>query len=358
MARHATRPRYYASRKGYYVCFKGKQYPLAMGEICTDCQRRDKEEEIPKCSACLKIFKAAALRFAELMQTAAVDTAEDNALVFAVCARYLQWVEQHRKRRTYQRAKFFLKKFCEEGGIGGLKIKELKPFHVEDWLAKMSLPATKQTPKGIHKRGWGRSTRRMALDVVLACLNYASKKGFISKNPLSGRIDRPESVSRSKEALVTPEAFQAMLAELDKKYQPRYYKSHGGYFLLFKNRPILLAKGPEGEVATRATAEARLKQLRKELGVYEEFSVLVRLLHHTGARPGELYHATAADWDSELRAFIYPAHDEPEKQSGFTHKNARKKRERVIFVSDPELVDIITFLCSKYPKGPILRNIK
>ena len=230
-----------------------------MGEICAGCQKRDKQEEIPKCAGCLKIFEAANLRFAELMHCAAVDTAEDNSLIFAVCNRYLKWVKENRKDRTYQRAEFFLTKFSEE--IGHLKVKDLKPFHVEDWLAKMASQRTVDTEKGPQRRGWGKSSRRMALDVVLACLNYAVKKGFITKNPLSGKVDRPGAVSRSKDALISPNVFQTMLIEQEKKYQPRYYPSHGGYFVLFKNKPILLVKGPEGDESTLAAAHARLAEL-------------------------------------------------------------------------------------------------
>jgi len=142
------------------------------------------------------------------------------------CNRYLKWVKENRKERTYQRAEFFLTKLSEE--IGHLRIKDLKPFHVEDWLAKMGEQKTVQTEKGPQRRGWGKSSRRMALDVVLACLNYAVKKGFITRNPLAGKVDRPGTVSRSKDALIPPDVFRAMLTEQEKKYEPRYYPSHKG----------------------------------------------------------------------------------------------------------------------------------
>ncbi|MCI0461915.1 MAG: site-specific integrase [Gemmataceae bacterium] len=360
MVRSATRPRYYPSRKGYFVRSKGKQHALAMGLICLDCQRRDKRDELPKCEGCRKIWDAASLRFAELMHCAAVDTAEDNSLIFAVCNRYLKWVKEHRKQRTYERTEFFLKLFSEE--VGHLKVKDLKPFHVEDWLAKMSTKKTVDTPKGSRSRGWGKSSRRMALEVVLACLNYAVKKGFITKNPLTGKVDRPGVVSRSKDALIPPDVFQAMLTEQEKKYEPRYYPSHKGYFVLYKNKPILLAKGPEGDEDTLTAARAKLEELRLMEPIYEEFALLLRFLHHTGARPGEIYNATATDWNPDIDgegtgAFIYPAGEEPEKEAGFTHQTARKKKERVVYISDPELVRIVNLLCRKYPEGPILRGI-
>jgi len=104
-------------------------------------------------------------------------------------------------------------------------------------------------------------------------------------------------------------------------------------------------------------AKSRMLEVKKQRGVIERFAFLLRLLHHTGARPGELLNATAADWNGQLGAFVYPATDEPEKEEGFTRKTARKGKDRTIFVSDPELKQIIVRLCQKYPSGSILRNL-
>lgn len=220
----------------------------------------------------------------------------------------------------------------------------------------MATPRTVETKKGPRVRRWGKSSRRMAIDVILACLTWAKKKQLISKNPVADGLDRPAAVSRTKESLIKPEEHAALLAELGKKYQPRYYPSKGGYHVLFRNNPMMLAKGPENEETLQA-AYSRLSTLTPELGIWNEFAVLLRLLEHTGCRPGELYNATADDWDDDLCAFVYPATDEPEKDDGFTHKTARKGKDRVLFVSEPELQVIVRFCCKKYPAGPILRNI-
>jgi integrase len=55
-------------------------------------------------------------------------------------------------------------------------------------------------------------------------------------------------------------------------------------------------------------------------------------------------------------AFVYPKCDEPEKEEGFTHKTARKKKERTVYIGDPELRAEVEKLCAKFPEGPILRN--
>lgn len=355
MPRRATRPRYYPSKQGYYAIHQGQTHCLANGALCDKCQQGEKAGVLPKCSRCAQLRYQADLRFAELIHLAASDRAADNSLLFAVSNRYLKWVEANRKQRTYQRALFFLGRFNEE--CGHLKTKQLKPIHVDDWLAKMARPRTVQTAKGTRQRCWRKSTRRMAIDVVNACLNWAKKKELISRNPIAGAVDKPGTISRTKESLIAAADHQKMVAAQEQKYQPRYYPSKQAYHVLFRNRPILLAKGPEGDPATLAAAQDRLHQLRAEEGIWEPFAVLLRLLEHTGARPGELYHASADKWDPQLGAFRYPASDEPEKQEGFTHKTARKGKDRVVFVCDPELRAIITFLCRKYPEGPLLRNI-
>jgi integrase len=348
MGRRATRPRYYPSRKAYYVTYQGKHHCLANGALCLKCEQGEKEGVMPKCPGCAEIRHKADLRFAEMIHLAEVDKAEDNSLIFALCNRYLKWVEANRKKRTYQRAVFFLRRFAEE--CGHLKAKQLKPIHVDDWLAKMAAPRTVDTPKGPRLRRWKKSTRRMAIDVVNACLNWAKRKELISRNPIAGAVDKPGAVSRTKESLISTEDHRRMVEAQEEKYQPRYYPSKGAYHVLFRNRPILLAKGPKDDAA-------RLAELRKAEGMWEPFAVLLRLLEHTGARPGELYNATAADWDCTLGAFVYRSVDEPEKQEGFTHKTARKGKDRILFVSDAELRAIIEFLCEKHPSGPILRNI-
>ena len=358
MPRVARGPRYFPSKEGYFVNMNSQRYLLAKGPICKVCCEREAIGQRPKCRECAKVRDAADLRFAELRHLHDAESAEDNSLVFAICNRYLKWVQANRKERTYQRALFFLTRFCEK--YERVKIKELKPIHLTDWLAEMKQPRTVQTDKGPRLRKWGQSSRRMAVDVVLACLSWAKGQGLITKNPLADwrKANKIGVVSRSKESLISPEDHRRMLEECEKKYRPRWYASKGGWHILFKNRPILLAKGARDDPAALAAAHVRLAELRKTDGVWDCFGVLLRLLEHTGARPGEIYNATAAHWhkDGHGGAFVYEKVDEPEDESGFTHKNARH-RERVIHVADPELVEIVDFFCKKYPAGPVLRNL-
>src|SRR5262249_5527391 len=156
----------------------------------------------------------------------------------------------------YQRAVYFLGRFNEE--CGHLKAKQLKPIHVDDWLAKMAQPRTVQTDNGPRVRRWKKSTRRMAIGVVNACLNWAKKKELITRNPIAGAVDKPGAVSRTKESLIAAADHKKMVEAQEDKYQPRYYPSKQAYHVLFRNCPILLAKGPEGDPETLAAAHRRL----------------------------------------------------------------------------------------------------
>ena len=221
----------------------GERHLLAKGPICEGCAEREAAGQRPKCRECAKARDAADLRFSELRHLLEAEYAEDNSLVFAICNRYLKCVEANRKERTYKRALFFLTRFCEK--FEGLKIKELKPINPTVWLAEMKQPRTVQTPKGPRQRKWGQSSRRMAVDVVLACLSWAKGQGLITRNPLADwrKANKIGVVSRTKESLISPEDHRRMLEECEKMYRPRYYPSKGGWHVLFKNRPILLAKG-------------------------------------------------------------------------------------------------------------------
>lgn len=354
MPRRATCPRYYHSRGDYYVTFQGKQHCLARGPLCFKCAEREREGLMPSCAACKKIRYNADLRFAELIHMAEVEKAEDNALIFTLCNLYLKHVRERRKPKTHTLAYRYLNAFgCE---YGHLKVKLLKGVHVEDWLAKMSQPRKVKTPQGERICKWGASTQRMAHAVLQAMFNWCVKKRLISRNPIAGAVECPASVSRTRESLITPEQHSKMIDHLRVWRLPKYKKGRG-YYVHWNGNRIRLAAGKEDSPELLAVAKARLAEIQeKEVIFFDPYITLLRLLEHTGARPGELYHAEAKHWNPEIGAFVYPKCDRPEKEEGFTHKTARKKKERTVYVADPELRAEVDKLCIKYPQGPILRN--
>jgi integrase len=354
MPRRATGPRYYPSRGDYYVTFQGKQHCLAHGPLCAACAQREKSGSMPTCTECKKIRSAADLRFAELIHLAEVERAEDNGLVFALCNRYLKRVKERRKSKTYELSARFLNSFALD--YGHLKVKQLKGVHVEDWLAKMARPRQVATNQGERTCRWGPSTQRMGYQVIQAMLNWSARKGLISKNPVAGAVECPAAVSRTKESLITPEQHQKVIGHLLAWPQPRFRKDRG-YVAYWHGKRVALAYGKEESPELLARAEARLAEVRaNDRKCFDPFVTLLRLLEHTGARPGELYHAEAKHWNAELGAFVYPKCDEPEKEEGFTHKTARKKKERTVFIGEAALRVEVERLCAQFPKGPVLRN--
>jgi integrase len=354
MARRATGPKYYPSRGDYYVTFQGKQHCLARGPLCASCAEREKNGAIPTCSECKKIRYNADLRFAELVHMAEVDRAEDNALIFALCNRYLKMVKEKRKPKSYALAVRYLNAFGAE--YGHLKVKQLRGVHIEDWLVKMSKPRTVTTPQGERIHRWGPTTQRMGYSVIQAMLNWCVKKGLISRNPVASAVECPRALSRTKDSLIAPEHHHQLIDHLLSWPRMRFKKDKG-YVANWNGKLIVLVYGMKDSTELRQRATARLAELReKEHTCYDPYVTLLQLLEHTGARPGELYYAEAKHWNLEVGAFIYPKCDEPEKAEGFTHKTARKRKERTVYVSDAGLRAEVERLCAEFPKGPILRN--
>src|SRR5262249_34900685 len=157
---------------------------------------RERDGVLPKCPRCADTRYRADLRFAEIIHLGEVEKAEDNALVFALCNRYLRWVKENRKERTYKLAAYYLGKFCEE--CGHLRLKQLKPVHVDDWLARMAKPREVDTPRGKRTRQWGRTCLLQAISNMNACFNWCVRKRLISRNPIAGVVDRPRPVHRTK----------------------------------------------------------------------------------------------------------------------------------------------------------------
>jgi hypothetical protein len=201
--------RYFESRNAYFTTWKGKQYKLAEGP--------DDKPTGPT-------FEAALARFKEIMVMGQADTANDYNTVKVVFERYLRWAEGHRAANTLQIRVRFLNQFAGYRGFGALQVREVKHFHLDEFLAAM------QEPKTMHcfaKRGqteskpgrapitrqvgWTGSTPTMAVESLLAAFNWAVKKGLTQTNPLKG-FEKPESRSRSRDLLINDELHGKILA--------------------------------------------------------------------------------------------------------------------------------------------------
>src|SRR5262249_23351735 len=98
----------------------------------------------------------------------------------------------------------------------------------------------------------------------------------------------------------------------------------------------------DDDQADAAERVCRFAQLRQLLAV----------LRRTGARPGELRKATAADFRPELGAIVY----EPAGRDGRSgHKTGRTGRRRVIILTGQALA-IVRALAARHPTGPLFRS--
>ncbi|QDV34655.1 tyrosine-type recombinase/integrase [Tautonia plasticadhaerens] len=143
-------------------------------------------------------------------------------------------------------------------------------------------------------RDWGPTTRFNAITAVKAALSWASEAGRIGADPLA-KLKRPKP--KRREAIPSDDQVRAML----------------------------------GAIRDRA------------------FRDLVELIHDTGARPGELIRAEAADVvEQGVPVAIALLH----------HKTAAKTdRPRKIYLND-RAAAIVARLMEEHPAGPLLLNMR
>jgi integrase len=83
------------------------------------------------------------------------------------------------------------------------------------------------------------------------------------------------------------------------------------------------------------------------------FRPFLQALKDTGARPGEIAAATAADFKLDMGALVFPK-EATRRSEQFSHKTAKRK-DRMIFLSG-ETLQHVRALISKYPVGPLFRR--
>jgi integrase len=271
--------RYFDSRRAYYTQYQGKQHCLACG---------------PKDEPDGPTYRAAVQKFSEIMHVAEVDRASDNNLVRTVLEQYARHLRNQGRTATLRVFRASVKSAADE--FGDLKVKELKPFHVQAWLDKKGAAAA-----GGKGRAWHDTMKRTAFGKLRTAFRWAVKMGFISKNPLpAGTVEVPRARSRGRDFVLTTEEHCRALG---------------------KARPHL--------------------------------ADLITFLEGTGCRPAEACHAEARHYDRAMGAIVY-RHDAV--RPDYVHKTARSTgKDRVILLT-PELADLVERLCLKHPAGPLLRN--
>src|SRR5262245_46371903 len=275
--------RYFASRDAYYTQYQGRQHLLAAG---------------PKDEPDGPTYQKAVERFAQIMHVTEVERAEDNCLVSAVVVRYFHALDREGRQATLRLARTVLDPAIAE--FGHVKVKELRPIIVSDWLAMM---ADEKRYKGRgREKPWNQSTRNTAGCVLNRAFNWAKEQGIITRNPVAG-LAKPEKLVRGKE-VVLPEALQDLLV---------------------------------------ATAN-------------RELAKFLRLLRGTGARPGEIIHAECRHYRRDIAALVFPWNPQPGE---YRWKGGRKtRRDRVIYLT-PELQQLVEAeIKARRGSGRVFRTVR
>lgn len=264
--------RYWASRKAY-ACWIGQdRHFLARGP-----------DDAPSGPTYLEALD----KFRKLIaQDAGKGT--DDYQVSALMNQYRAHLKATRKSGAPGVFEVMARGFTEE--FGDHKVRELRPHMIEEYLARQD-----------HR--WNATSQSHAGTLILAAVSWARKKGFIETDPLAGRVDLPQPILRGREARMSEELMDLLIAE------------------------------------------ARKNKMRSQ-----EFADLLWVLRTTGARPGEIRAAEAFNYEKGKLIFHWNA------TKGYIWKNAKKtQRDRVIFLT-PEVQEHVEKLVAATPKGLIFRT--
>lgn len=290
---HGPKPtvRYWASRKAY-ACWIGKdRHFLARGP-----------DDAPSGPTYLEAID----RFRKLVaQDDKVGT--DDYLVSALFNQYRFHLKATRKSGVPGVFEVMARGFVKE--FGGKRVADLKPYDFDQWLGKQT--------------NWNPTSQAHAATLIVGALSWARKKGFILTDPLTGRIERPQPILRGRDARMSEELMDLLVGEC---FEKATYSR------------------------TRRTDKPAVHVKKK--GFCEPFGKLLWLLRLTGARPGELRHAEAHNYQNGRLVFRWNA------QRGYVHKTAKKtQRDRVIFLT-PEAQAYAEECCKTNPEGAIFRTLR
>jgi integrase len=227
---------------------------------------------------------AAALRAVEKADRQDAGKGTDDFALSALMNAYRQFLADEGRTASLNNVHHFLKPLCDRHGatpVGGLR-----GHHVRDFLG--------------DAKTWGASSKRLAVKMLSAALNWGVKDGLIAANPLKGRMPMPKDTPRGREARLSPELVRLLVENAD-----------------------------------------------------PEFRKLLAFWRDTGARPEEAEQAEAFNYRSGRIVYRWNAAE------GHLHKQAKrgKEKDRVIFLT-PELRGVVEAQIALHPRGKIFRTVR
>jgi integrase len=123
-------------------------------------------------------------------------------------ADFIRDSERDLSPKTVRNRRGYLNSFLNylEGSTGvQFLAKDLKPYHVAGWI-------------DAHPN-WGANNRRTAMEILLTCLSWGRKQGWLEVNPLEGRLKLPAGVRRAREAYLDGQLPQLFLDACQEDYE-------------------------------------------------------------------------------------------------------------------------------------------
>jgi integrase len=162
---------WWEDRGGWYTTISGKREMLAKGKAA----KKEAERRLHQLLAADRV---------------AAPT-ESGPTLDWIAYRFLDAVERDKAPLTFEYYRRHLKPLCDRHGATAAV--DIKPAHVEDWLATTT---------------WGSTTRAGAITSVKRLYRWAYKRGDIKMNPLAD-MEKPRA--RTRDAILTPEQFGEVL---------------------------------------------------------------------------------------------------------------------------------------------------
>ncbi len=291
MPRQSKGPRYYPSRNCWVANLNGERIKLVEGP------RKATEKEAQE-------------KYALLVKSRSAEQEGDRAECWVVLNAYLR-NSQNRvvpaplAPNTFKMHKYAIDSFVRD--YGTIKVRDLRQTHFQEWLAK-NRDGERKCPITGQKTRWGDSTIKLNLSVLVTAFAWAASDGqLIGESPFQKKGMRapwPDIQSRSKRLATTAEEYQALLAQADRRRDKTWL-------------------------------------------------VLMKCLWATGARPAELYLATADEWDDAIQGFCIDPGDKKNIGRLKTRRHLLKSGKKRIVRLPDELVPEVKELMGRRPKGPL-----
>lgn len=162
--------------------------------------------------------------FVEIRRVRRLAPQSAGARTADVIEAFLAWSRQHLTEDTHRVNHYYCQLFAEH--CGTVPARELKPFHVTQWVSAMMSPERverekarrkEEREKGLvekRKQGrepkvWGASTAHNARATAFRVFSWAKEEGLLPENPLAG-MKRPKPPPRQR--AMSDEEFQQLHA--------------------------------------------------------------------------------------------------------------------------------------------------